>query len=279
MLLVVAPTILHVAPHPDDEAVGCPGALLHLKDRGWNVVSLVASLGYAGQWDRRRAEAEDAAARAGFVPVFLDPPAQPRPRRGPGAGHPPRRHRAAEHRRGARGLHRRVALPPRCASRPRGRRPGRAAGHGCSPPSVRWWMWGVWGDLPAPNVYYGFDADRAGPGAAHPRRLRRRARAQRLPALPDRSGRLQRGHGVRARLRLRLPRRQHPPLRRPRDRGAPRRRPLHGVRAAPSRPGPRAVRVVRRRPDALARLADRARNGGLHPRGPGHRRRRRDDVG
>ena len=25
------------------------------------------------------------------------------------------------------------------------------------PPSVRWWMWGVWGDLPAPNVYYGFD--------------------------------------------------------------------------------------------------------------------------
>ena len=25
------------------------------------------------------------------------------------------------------------------------------------PPTVRWWMWGVWGDLPAPNVYYGFD--------------------------------------------------------------------------------------------------------------------------
>ncbi len=25
------------------------------------------------------------------------------------------------------------------------------------PPSVRWWLWGVWGDLPAPNVFYGFD--------------------------------------------------------------------------------------------------------------------------
>ena len=26
------------------------------------------------------------------------------------------------------------------------------------PPTLRWWMWGVWGDLPAPNVYYGYDA-------------------------------------------------------------------------------------------------------------------------
>jgi hypothetical protein len=24
-------------------------------------------------------------------------------------------------------------------------------------PDVRWWMWGVWGELPAPNVFYGFD--------------------------------------------------------------------------------------------------------------------------
>ncbi len=26
------------------------------------------------------------------------------------------------------------------------------------PPTVRWWMWGVWGDLPAPNVFHAFDA-------------------------------------------------------------------------------------------------------------------------
>ena len=70
----MAPTILHVAPHPDDEAVGCPGALLHLRDRGWRVVSVIASLGFSGQWERRRAEAEEASRRAGFVPVFLDPP-------------------------------------------------------------------------------------------------------------------------------------------------------------------------------------------------------------
>ena len=33
--------------------------------------------------------------------------------------------------------------------------------------------------------------------------------------------------------------------------------------------GPEPSALVRRRPDALARLADRARDGGLHPRGPG----------
>ncbi|HEY2214381.1 MAG TPA: hypothetical protein VGH31_04935, partial [Acidimicrobiales bacterium] len=25
------------------------------------------------------------------------------------------------------------------------------------PSSLRWWMWGVWGDLPAPNVFFPFD--------------------------------------------------------------------------------------------------------------------------
>src|SRR6266852_3249082 len=70
----MAPTVVHMAPHPDDEAVGCPGALLHLQDRGWRVVSVIASLGFPEQWERRRAEAEEASRRAGFEPVFLDPP-------------------------------------------------------------------------------------------------------------------------------------------------------------------------------------------------------------
>src|SRR5580704_3949719 len=70
----MTPTLVHVAPHPDDEAVGCPGALLHLRDRGWQIVSVIASLGFPDQWERRRAEAEEASRRAGFVPVFLDPP-------------------------------------------------------------------------------------------------------------------------------------------------------------------------------------------------------------
>ena len=54
----MSPTVVHVAPHPDDEALGCPGALLHLYDRGWRVISVLASLGFPNQWERRREEFE-----------------------------------------------------------------------------------------------------------------------------------------------------------------------------------------------------------------------------
>jgi LmbE family N-acetylglucosaminyl deacetylase len=153
----VAPTVVHVAPHPDDEAVGCPGALLHLLDRGWTVVSVVASLGFSGHWDRRRAEAEEAARRAGFVPVFLDPPldidleadlALATRRIATELPVIAREHEASivaspsphdvhhGHETVGRGVQRAMAVLA---------------------PTLRWWMWGVWGDLPAPNVFYGFD--------------------------------------------------------------------------------------------------------------------------
>jgi LmbE family N-acetylglucosaminyl deacetylase len=155
--VVVSPTLLHVAPHPDDEAVGCPGALLHLLDRGWTVVSLVASLGFAGQWERRRAEAEEAAQRAGFVPVFLDPPlnldldgdlALATRRVATELPAIVEAHDAS------------IVVSPsphdvHHAHESVGRGVQRAMA--ALPPSVRWWMWGVWGDLPAPNLYYGYD--------------------------------------------------------------------------------------------------------------------------
>jgi LmbE family N-acetylglucosaminyl deacetylase len=151
------PAVVHVAPHPDDEALGSPGALLHLKDRGWRVISVFAGLGLPEQWERRRAEAEEASRRADFEPVFLDPPLQ---------------------------ISRRDDLAM-AAERVAVELPRIVADHGATlvvspsphevhhghetvargvrgamaalPPSVRWWMWGVWSDLLAPNVFFPFD--------------------------------------------------------------------------------------------------------------------------
>ncbi len=154
--MTMSPTVVHVAPHPDDEALGCPGALLHLLDRGWEVVSVIASLGFPHQWERRRAEFEEASRRANFLPVFLEPPL--------GISLDDDLARATE----------RVAseLPGIMSTygasvvvspSPHDVHHGHEAvargvqrALGSLPPTVRWWMWGIWGDLPAPNVFYPF---------------------------------------------------------------------------------------------------------------------------
>ena len=150
------PTVVHIAPHPDDEALGCPGVLLHLRDRGWQVVSVIASLGFPDQWERRRAEFEEASQRAEFVPVFLDPPldislhddlAQATDRV------------AAELPGIVTAYDASVVVSPsphdvhhghECVAR------GVQRAMDALPPSIRWWMWGIWGDLPAPNTFYAF---------------------------------------------------------------------------------------------------------------------------
>jgi LmbE family N-acetylglucosaminyl deacetylase len=149
--------VVHVAPHPDDEAVACPGSLLHLLDRGWTVVNVISSLGFSSDWDRRQMEAKEAATRAGFVPVFLDPPLNI----DLDADLELATHRIA------------TEIPPIVkeydasivvSPSPHDVHHGHeTVGRGIQralavlAPSTRWWMWGVWGELPAPNVYYGFD--------------------------------------------------------------------------------------------------------------------------
>jgi hypothetical protein len=154
------PTVLHVSPHADDEAVGCPGVLLHLLDRGWTIVNVVVSLGFDGARDARRAaETLEAAERAGFVPVLLDPPVNldldgDLPAAVKRLAHElpilVREHDAS------------VVVSPTPHDVHHGHE---AVGRGVEqalaalPSSVRWWMWGVWGDLPAPNMFYGFGQD------------------------------------------------------------------------------------------------------------------------
>jgi LmbE family N-acetylglucosaminyl deacetylase len=60
------PVVLHVSPHPDDEAIAAGMTLHALAVRGWSVVNLLLSAGRPGEEERRRAEAADAAARGGY---------------------------------------------------------------------------------------------------------------------------------------------------------------------------------------------------------------------
>jgi hypothetical protein len=62
----VTPVVVHFSPHPDDELLGAPGALLALRDEGWRVVNVACSLGRPEQRDRRRRELAEACRRAGF---------------------------------------------------------------------------------------------------------------------------------------------------------------------------------------------------------------------
>jgi LmbE family N-acetylglucosaminyl deacetylase len=153
----MAPTLVHVAPHPDDEAVGCPATLLHLQDRGWRIVSVIASLGFPDQWERRQAEAEEASRRAGFVPVFLNPPLDisldddlPTATARVATEVPAimKEYEAT------------IVVSPSPHDVHHGHETvGRGVQEGLKalPSEVRWWMWGVWGDLPAPNLFFPFD--------------------------------------------------------------------------------------------------------------------------
>ncbi|PBI91968.1 GlcNAc-PI de-N-acetylase [Rhodococcus erythropolis] len=64
--------ILHISPHPDDEAVGAPATLLALRDKGFEVTNIVTSLGAPADRDRRRAEVLEAGRIGDFRVKILD---------------------------------------------------------------------------------------------------------------------------------------------------------------------------------------------------------------
>ena len=67
-------TLLHIAPHCDDELIGAPAILMGLRDHGWSIVNLVSSLGSPDQRNRRSREVELACQKAGFeLKIFQKP--------------------------------------------------------------------------------------------------------------------------------------------------------------------------------------------------------------
>lgn len=153
------PTLVHFAPHPDDELIGCPASLMALRDGGWKIVNVACGLGRPDERDRRRHELEVACARAGFelhVPDGL-----------PGIGSRDDLHRAeGQLVQTARSLIDRFDAAIVCSPSLHDRHPGhevvaRAVRRACERGSTaRWWMWGLWGDLALPSLLCEFDRDR-----------------------------------------------------------------------------------------------------------------------
>ncbi len=71
--------VLSVSPHPDDELLGAPGALMALRDAGRRVVNLACSLGRPADRARRPEELVEACRRARFELLIPDgiPPIGP----------------------------------------------------------------------------------------------------------------------------------------------------------------------------------------------------------
>ncbi len=161
-----APTVLHLAPHPDDELIGPPATLMALRDAGWRVVNLACGLG--SDPSRRAARAEElgeACRRAGFELRLPPEPAFAEIGRGDGelrtligaalaetraaivvSPDPADRHPA----------HERVAAATRAALEA-GWGDDRAAAPGLAP---RWWAYGIWGPLVEPTIATAFDGQR-----------------------------------------------------------------------------------------------------------------------
>lgn len=157
-------TVLHVAPHADDELIGAPATLMALRDSGYRVVNLACSLGRPEEAGRRSEELAEACRRAGFTDERMSPPLGDRlgPHDVTGAVE-----QASDALREAIGRHRPLlVVSPSPHDRHRGHEVvGRAvmsalgAGNDDTPAAV-WWMWGLWADLPMPTTITPFTEQR-----------------------------------------------------------------------------------------------------------------------
>ena len=147
-------TALHLAPHPDDELLGAGATLLGLREHGHRVINLACTLGCPDQHERRRAEAQEACARAGFELIVHDPPLAL------SVGddlYAARRALAAPveeliEREGGQ-----LIVAP---DRDEGHHAHRAVAAVAETAGVPFWTWGLWRDLARPTIFSGFGEER-----------------------------------------------------------------------------------------------------------------------
>jgi len=119
--------------------------LLGLRDAGHRVINLAVSLGSdPSERERRRAEVEEACARAGFELVVHDGPLDE-----------PALRAAVLSLAEREGVD--LLISPSEEDRHPAHEPvGRAARDVAVAAGLRWWAWGLWGELRAPTLYFGF---------------------------------------------------------------------------------------------------------------------------
>lgn len=153
----MSPAVLHVSPHPDDEILGAGGALRVLAANGWRVHNLACSLGRPADHERRRTELLRAASKVGFETTILNPPAAI------SSGDDLEKSAgvvAAAVTELATQISADIVVSPHPHDGHHGHEVvARGVGQALSSmgdTGPRWWMWGLWSDLPFPSVYAPF---------------------------------------------------------------------------------------------------------------------------
>lgn len=154
-------TLLHLAPHPDDELMGGPAIMLALQASGHRIINLACGLGRPEDRERREAEALESSKRTGFELVILSPPAAIGSGDDPEAAQAELATQIAE-------LVRAEEVEIVFSPSPHDRHPGHEvvgratrdtlATLGQKAPA--WWMWGLWADLPFPTLIAYFGSER-----------------------------------------------------------------------------------------------------------------------
>lgn len=150
--------VLHVSPHPDDESLACPATLLGLRDHGARVANLAVSLGRPEESAVRGAELRNAIGQANFDLFEFSEPVDISSTNPQLAG--------LESQLGDDLAELFLRLEPDLVISPDPSEPhpghalvGRATAQALHAYSAaRWWSWGLWGELPEPNLLSVFEA-------------------------------------------------------------------------------------------------------------------------